>query len=109
MKEESKATKILSSEEMQAKLQLADQIKKIPLMGTKSLVKEIEHGEGPKEYLDALAEELGKREAVYKGEKSSKVRASSPSPAHNPVEAPPAPAQDDEADEPEPPVQPPSI
>lgn len=64
----SKATKILSDEEKQAELQLADQIRKIPLMGTKMIMKQLECKETPEAYCKACEAELEVREAAYKGE-----------------------------------------
>lgn len=58
---EGKATKVLSSEELQAAAQMKEQIKKVPLMGSKMLAKQIESANTSPEYKSACMAELEKR------------------------------------------------
>lgn len=62
---EGKATKVLSTEEQQAAAQMKEQIKKVPLMGSKFLAKQVESANTSPEYKAACQAELEKR---YKDE-----------------------------------------
>ena len=85
---ESLVTKIVSDEEKLAKMQLAEQIKKVSYMGTKLLIKQVESANTSEEYKAACSDELSKRDAVYMAKMKGEPAPLKVNAAHAPVEAP---------------------